>query len=276
MSVKPDPPSSYLQAVSERVVVFDGAMGTNLQLANLTADDFGGPELEGCNELLVISRPDVVDQVHRSFFEVGCDVVETDTFGAFAPVLAEYGQAHRVRELNLAAAGLARAAVADFATPERPRWVAGSVGPGTKFPTLGQIRYADLRDAYEEQIAALLEGGVDLILVETVFDLLQAKAAINAARRAMKSVGRQVPLQAQVTIELTGTMLPGTEIGAALCALEAMGVDLIGLNCATGPSEMFEPLRHLSGHSTLPVTCLPNAGLPSVVDGAMHYDLTPS
>ena len=267
--------SSYLRAVRERVVVFDGAMGTNLQLANLTVDDFGGPELEGCNELLVVTRPDVVERVHRSFFEVGCDVVETDTFGAFSTVLAEYGLSDRVRELNLAAVRLARAAADDFSTPDRPRWVAGSVGPGTKFPTLGQIRYAELRDAYEEQVSALLEGGVDLIVVETVFDLLQAKAAINGARRAMAAEGRSVPIQTQVTIELTGTMLPGTEIGAALCALEAMDVDLIGLNCATGPAEMFEPLRHLTGHASIPVTCLPNAGLPSVVDGAMHYDLTP-
>ncbi|HXA33703.1 MAG TPA: homocysteine S-methyltransferase family protein, partial [Acidimicrobiales bacterium] len=267
--------SSYLRAVGERVVIFDGAMGTSLQMANLTADDFGGPELEGCNELLVVTRPDAVDRVHRSFFEVGCDVVETDTFGAFSTVLAEYGLADRVRELNLAAARLARDAADDFSTLDRPRWVAGSIGPGTKFPTLGQIRYADLRDAYEEQASALLEGGVDLLVVETVFDLLQAKAAINGARRAMAASGRRVPIQTQVTIELTGTMLPGTEIGAALCALEAMDVDLIGLNCATGPAEMFEPLRHLTGHAGIPVTCLPNAGLPSVVDGAMHYDLTP-
>ena len=275
MTPRPTTSSSYLEAVSQRVVVFDGAMGTNLQMAELTADDFGGPDLEGCNELLVISRPDVVDRVHRSFFEVGCDVVETDTFGAFAPVLAEYDQGHRVRELNLAAVALARGAADDFSTPDRPRWVAGSIGPGTKFPTLGQIPYADLRDAYEEQAAALIEGGVDLILIETVFDLLQAKSAINGARRAMKAAGRYLPIQTQVTIELTGTMLPGTEVGAALCALEAMDVDLIGLNCATGPAEMFEPLRHLTGHATIPVSCLPNAGLPSVVDGAMHYDLTP-
>ena len=275
MNVEPAPSSTYLQAVADRVVIFDGAMGTNLQLADLTADDFGGPDLEGCNELLVVTRPDVVDRVHRSFFEVGCDVVETDTFGAFAPVLAEYGQAHRVRELNLAAASLAREAADDFSTPDRPRWVAGSIGPGTKFPTLGQIPYADLRDAYEEQSAALIEGGVDLIIIETVFDLLQAKSAINGARRAMKEAGRRLPIQGQVTIELTGTMLPGTEVGAALCALQAMDVDVIGLNCATGPSEMFEPLRHLTGHASIPVSCLPNAGLPSVVDGAMHYDLTP-
>ena len=276
MAATPATPSStYLEAVSQRVVVFDGAMGTNLQLMNLTADDFGGPDLEGCNELLVVTRPDAIDRIHRSFFEVGSDVVETDTFGAFAPVLAEYGQGHRVRELNLAAASLARQAADDFSTPDRPRWVAGSIGPGTKFPTLGQIRYAELRDAYQEQAAALIEGRVDLIIIETVFDLLQAKAAINGTRRAMRAAGVHLPLQTQVTIELTGTMLPGTEVGAALCALEAMGVDLIGLNCATGPSEMFEPLRHLSGHSSLPVTCLPNAGLPSVVNGAMHYDLTP-
>jgi len=273
---RPDAPdSAYLRAATERVVVFDGAMGTNLQLAGLGADDFGGPELEGCNELLVVTRPDVIDRVHRSFLEVGCEVVETDTFGAFGPVLAEYGQAHRVVELTRAAAQLARQAADDFSTPDRPRWVAGSIGPGTKFPTLGQIRYADLRDAYELQAGSLLEGGVDLILVETVFDLLQAKAAISGARRAMRTTGHHVPIQVQVTIELTGTMLPGTEIGAALCALEAMDVDLVGLNCATGPAEMFEPLHHLTGHSRLPVTCLPNAGLPSVVDGAMHYDLTP-
>ena len=276
MTVHDNSSSSYLQAASERVLVFDGAMGTNLQLAGLTAEDFGGPDLEGCNELLVVSRPEAIDRVHRSFFDVGCDVVETDTFGAFSPVLAEYGQAHRVRELNLAAAALARDAADDFSTPDRPRWVAGSIGPGTKFPTLGQIRYADLRDFYEEQASALIEGNVDLIIIETVFDLLQAKAAINGARRAMKAAGRMLPVQAQVTIELTGTMLPGTEIGAALCALEAMDIDVIGLNCATGPAEMFEPLRHLTGHASIPVSCLPNAGLPSVVDGAMHYDLTPA
>ena len=274
MATPSRPSSSYLRAVSQRVVVFDGAMGTNLQLMNLTADDFGGPDLEGCNELLVVSKPEAIDRVHRSFLEVGCDVVETDTFGAFAPVLAEYGQDHRVHELNLAAAMLAREAADEFATADKPRWVAGSIGPGTKFPTLGQIRYAELRDAYQEQAAALIEGRVDLIIIETVFDLLQAKAAINGARRALREAGVDLPIQTQVTIELTGTMLPGTEVGAALCALEAMGVDLIGLNCATGPSEMFEPLRHLTGHSSLPVSCLPNAGLPSVVDGAMHYDLT--
>jgi 5-methyltetrahydrofolate--homocysteine methyltransferase len=273
--VVPERSAAYLAAAAERVVVFDGAMGTNIQLAGLGPDDFGGPELEGCNELLVLTRPDVIEGIHRSFLEVGCDVVECDAFGAFAPVLAEYGQADRVREINLAAAAVARRAADDYSTPDRPRWVAGNLGPGTKFPTLGQIRYAELRDAYQEQAAALLEGGVDLFLVETVFDLLQAKAAINGTRRAMAAADRRLPIQVQVTIELTGTMLPGTEIGAALAALSAMDVDVIGLNCATGPAEMFEPLRHLTAHSPVPVSCLPNAGLPSVVDGAMHYDLTP-
>jgi 5-methyltetrahydrofolate--homocysteine methyltransferase len=267
--------SSYLQALRERVVIFDGAMGTNLQILGLSADDFGGPELEGCNEILIDSRPDLISQVHRSFFEVGCDVVETGTFGSSAVVLAEYGLADRARHISRRGAELARAVAAEFATPERPRWVAGSMGPGTKFPTLGQIPYADLRDAYEEQALGLLEGGVDFLLIETVFDLLSAKSAINGARRAMVALDRVVPLQVQVTIELTGRMLPGTEIAAALTVLDAMQVDVVGLNCATGPVEMGEPLRHLSAASRVPIACVPNAGLPSVVDGEMHYDLTP-
>jgi 5-methyltetrahydrofolate--homocysteine methyltransferase len=267
--------STYLQALRDRVVIFDGAMGTNLQLLGLGADDFGGPELEGCNEVLVESRPDAVAQVHRSFYEVGCDVVETDTFGSTSVVLAEYGLAERARELTRRATELACSVRDEFSTPERPRWVAGSMGPGTKFPTLGQISYAEFRDAYEEQALGLLEGGVDLLLVETQFDLLSIKAAINGARRAMVALDRVVPLQTQVTIELTGRMLPGTEIGAALTVLDAMQVDVVGLNCATGPVEMSEALRHLSGASRVPISCVPNAGLPSVVDGKMHYDLTP-
>ncbi len=267
--------STYLQALRERVVVFDGAMGTNLQLLGLDADDFGGPELEGCNEVLVESKPDLVAHVHRSFYEVGCDVVETDTFGSTSVVLAEYGLADRARELSRMGAELACTVRDEFATPERPRWVAGSMGPGTKFPTLGQISYAEFRDAYEEQALGLLEGGVDLLLIETQFDLLSIKAAVNGARRAMVALGRHVPLQAQVTIELTGRMLPGTEIGAALTVLDAMRVDVVGLNCATGPVEMSEALRHLSSSSRVPISCIPNAGLPSVVEGAMHYDLTP-
>ena len=267
--------AAYLDAASRRVVVFDGAMGTTLQLADLSADDFGGPALEGCNEVLCLSRPEVVGAVHRSFLDAGVDVVETNAFGAFRVVLAEYGLEDRVEEINLAAARIAREAADAASSAGHRRWVAGNLGPGTKFPTLGQIAYADLRDAYQEQAAALLSGGVDLLVVETVYDLLQAKAALNGCKRAMVAVGRRVPLQVQVTIELTGRMLPGTEIGAALVALEAMRPDVIGLNCATGPAEMGEALRHLSTRARTPIAAQPNAGLPSVVDGAMHYDLSP-
>ena len=267
--------ADYLHAARNRVVIFDGAMGTSLQLADLGPDDFGGAALEGCNEVLVLERPEVVAGVHRSFLEAGVDVIETNAFGAFSVVLAEYGLQDKVTEINLAAARIARRAADEAATDDRPRWVAGNLGPGTKFPTLGQIPYADLRDAYEEQAAALLAGGVDIFLIETVYDLLQAKAALNGCKRAMVKSGRRVPLQVQVTIELTGRMLPGTEIGAALAALDAMRPDVIGLNCATGPAEMGEAIRFLSQHARTPISALPNAGLPSVVDGAMHYDLTP-
>ncbi len=226
----------------------------------------------------MLTRPDVVSGIHRSFLDVGVDVVETNAFGAFSVVLAEYGLQDRVEEINLTAARLAREAADDAAAADpggRPRWVAGNLGPGTRFPTLGQIPYLELRDAYEEQATALVKGGVDLLMVETVYDLLQAKAAINAAKRAMVAAGRRVPIQVQVTIELTGRMLPGTEIGAALCALDPMRPDVIGLNCATGPAEMGEAVRYLSQHSRMPLSTQPNAGLPSVVDGKMHYDLTP-
>ncbi len=268
--------AAYLDALADKVVIFDGAMGTSLQLAGLGPDDFGGPALEGCNENLNLTRPDVVGAVHRSFLDAGVDVIETNAFGAFSVVLAEYGIAEQTEQINVAAARIARAEVdAAQAGDGRKRWVAGNLGPGTKFPTLGQIAYVDLRNAYEQQAAALLQGGVDLLVVETVYDLLQAKSAINACKRAMVRQGRRVPLQVQVTIELTGRMLPGTEIGAALAALEAMRPDVIGLNCATGPAEMGEALRHLAQHSRLPVSAQPNAGLPSVVEGAMHYDLEP-
>ncbi len=260
----------FLDLVRERVVVYDGAFGTYVQEQGLGPDDFGGSDLEGCNEMLVLSRPDVIAGMHEAFFSVGVDVVETATFGAFAVPLAEYGIADRAHEINLAAARLARE-VADG----QGGYVAGSIGPGTKFASLGQIRFAELRDAYEVQAAGLLEGGVDLMLIETQFDLLGLKAAVVACRRAMAAAGREVPLQVQVTMELTGRMLPGTEIGAALAAIDPLRVDIVGLNCATGPSEMSEHLRHLSHHSRMPISCLPNAGMPSVVGGKMHYDLTP-
>jgi 5-methyltetrahydrofolate--homocysteine methyltransferase len=266
---------TYLEAVRRRVVVYDGAFGTYVQTQDLTADDFGGPEFEGCNELLVLTRPDVITGMHDRFLELGVDVIETATFGAFAVPLGEYGIAERTREINLAAVRLAREAADRFSTPDRPRWVAGSIGPGTKFASLGQITYEELRDAYEVQAAALLAGGIDLFIIETMFDLLGTKAAVNGCKRAMATAGREVPIQAQVTIELTGRMLPGTEIGAAIAALEPLGLAVLGMNCATGPAEMGEHLRVLSQQSRLPISCIPNAGLPSVVDGHMHYDLTP-
>ncbi len=267
--------ADYTRAVRERVVIFDGATGTTLQAAGLGPDDFGGTELEGCNELLNLTRPDVIERFHASFLDVGVDVVETNTFGAFAVPLAEYGIADRAYEIARAGAAIAKGVAADYTTADRPRWVAGSIGPGTKFPSLGQIRYRELRNAYEVAARGLLDGGVDLFIIETMFDLLGLKAAVNGCRRAMAAAGREVPLQTQVTIELTGRMLPGTEIGAALAAIAPLGPAVIGLNCATGPAEMHEPLRHLARHSPAAVSAIPNAGLPSVVDGAMHYDLTP-
>ncbi|MFQ5523126.1 MAG: methionine synthase [Acidimicrobiia bacterium] len=266
----------YLDAVSSRVVIFDGATGTNLQRANLTAEDFGGKHLEGCNEMLNLTRPDVIRELHRSFFEVGVDVVETNTFGAFRVPLAEYGLEDRAYEISLAGARLAREVADGFiASDGRQRWVAGSIGPGTKFATLGQISFEELVDAYHEQTRGLIDGGVDLLIIETQFDLLGAKAAIEGARRAMADAAVRLPIQVQVTIELTGRMLPGTEIGAALTSLVAMGPDVIGLNCATGPGEMWEPLRHLARHSPVPVSAIPNAGLPKVEEGEMVYDLAP-
>lgn len=267
--------SNFLEAARERVVIFDGGMGTGIQVRNLGPDDFGGADLEGCNEVLAVTRPDVIGELHAAYLEVGCEVIETDTFGAFAIPLGEYGIADRTYELNLAAARVAKEVASSYSTPDRPRWVAGSIGPGTKFPSLGQIRYAELRDNYEQQSHALLEGGVDLIIIETMFDLLTVKAAMNGARRAMRSLGLDVPLQVQVTMELTGRMLPGTEIAAALAAIDPLRPDVIGINCATGPVEMGEHLRHLSAHARMPISCIPNAGLPSVVDGHMHYDLSP-
>ncbi len=267
--------SSFLDALRERVLVFDGAFGTWAQNHDLGPDDFGGEALEGCNENLVFTRPDLIRQMHDEFFAVGVDAVETATFGAFPIVLAEYDIPEVTRDLNRVAAELAREVASGYSTPDRPRWVIGSVGPGTKLPSLAHIEFAELRDAYVPQMEGLLEGGADVILIETVQDLLQGKAALIAARRAMESTGISIPLMIQVTIETTGRMLIGSEIGAALTTLEAMRPDVIGLNCATGPSEMIEHLRYLGQHCRTYISCLPNAGLPSVVEGRTHYDLTP-
>ncbi len=268
--------TSFLDLVKQRVVVYDGATGTWLQTQNLTVDDYGGDALEGCTDYLGITRPDVVAALHSAYFEVGADVVETNTFGAFGVPLGEYGMTERSHEIALANARIAREVADGFASPDRPRYVAGSLGPGTKSPSLSQIRFAELRDHYQVAAEGLLEGGVDLFILETHFDLLAVKAAMIGVRRAMAKVGRQVPIQCQVTMELTGRMLVGTEIGAALAAIDPLKPDIVGLNCATGPTEMGEHIRHLSQHSRIPISVLPNAGLPSVVDGKMHYDLTPA
>jgi 5-methyltetrahydrofolate--homocysteine methyltransferase len=259
--------------LAERVLVADGAMGTMLQAAQLTLDDFEGHE--GCNEVLNTSRPDVVRAVHEAYLDVGVDCIETNTFGANLGNLGEYGLTHRIGELARAGAALARQAADAAATPERPRWVLGSVGPGTRLPSLGQVGFAELRDAYCEQVRGMVDGGVDAVLIETAQDLLQAKAAVVGARRALSAAGVDLPVLVQVTVETTGTMLLGSEIGAALTALAALGVDAIGLNCATGPAEMGEHLRHLSRHATVAVTCMPNAGLPQLTHDGARYPLTP-
>ena len=248
-------------------------MGTMLQASAATLDDFGGHE--GCNEILNVTRPDIVSSVHEAYLEAGVDCVTTNTFGANLSNLGEYGIAERIDELSEAGARIARTAADRWSAPRRPRWVLGSVGPGTKLPTLGHVTFAELRDAYQRNAAGLLRGGVDAIVVETCQDLLQAKAAIIGIRRGFTAAGIQIPLIAQVTIETTGSMLLGSEIGAALTALEPLGITLIGLNCATGPGEMSEHLRYLAGHSRIPLSCMPNAGLPMLTSDGARYPLTP-
>jgi 5-methyltetrahydrofolate--homocysteine methyltransferase len=267
--------SPFLDAVRSRVVIYDGAAGTWLQEQDLQMEDYGTPELEGCPEILNETRPELIKRMHSEYFEAGADIVETNSFGGMRATLGEYGLGDRTEELNEMAARIAREAADEYSTPERPRMVAGSIGPGTRFASLGHVSYEELRDQVAEQARGLLRGGVDVLLIETQFDMLGIKASMNGCRDAMAQVGIEVPLQVQVTIELTGRMLPGTEIGAALVALDPMRPDVIGINCATGPAEMSEHVRHLSQHSRIPVSVLPNAGLPSVVDGHMHYDLTP-
>ena len=264
----------FRSLLTQRVLVADGAMGTMLQAADPTMDDFQGHE--GCNESLNVSRPDIVRSVHDAYFEVGVDCVETNTFGANWSNLGEYDISDRIIELAEAGARIAREAADAWSTEEQPRFVIGSVGPGTKLPSLGHAPYALLRDAYQQQVEGLVTGGVDAILIETAQDLLQAKAAVVGARRALTAAGENLPVMVQVTVETTGTMLLGTEIGAALTALEPLGIDAIGLNCATGPAEMSEHLRHLAKHARIPVTAMPNAGLPQLTRDGAYYPLTPA
>ncbi|AJZ84975.1 methionine synthase [Streptomyces sp. AgN23] len=261
------------EALATRVVVADGAMGTMLQAQDPSLDDF--QQLEGCNEILNITRPDIVRSVHEEYYAAGVDCVETNTFGANHAALGEYDIPERVHELSEAGARIAREVADEFAADGRQRWVLGSMGPGTKLPTLGHAPYITLRDAYQANAEGMIAGGADALLVETTQDLLQTKAAVLGARRALDATGANLPLICSVTVETTGTMLLGSEIGAALTALEPLGIDMIGLNCATGPAEMSEHLRHLARHSRIPLSCMPNAGLPVLGKDGAHYPLTP-
>jgi len=264
---------SLRQALAQRVVIADGAMGTMLQASGLTLADFEGHE--GCNEVINATRPEIVERIHEAYLEAGADAVETNTFGCNWANFAEYGIEDRIYELSRSGAEIARASADRFSTSEKPRWVLGSLGPGTKLPTLLHTTYSHLKSAYFDASRGLLDGGVDALLIETTQDLLQAKAAINGAREAIARAERDIVLIAQVTVETTGTMLMGSEIGAALNALEPLGIDLIGLNCATGPTEMSEHLRTLASRTKLGISCMPNAGLPVLGPSGAEYKLTP-
>ncbi len=267
--------TNFLDLLKEKIIVFDGAMGSNLQELSLTIDDWGGPNFENCSENLLYTRPDAIEKVHTSFLDVGCDVIETNSFGGSEVVLTEFGIADKTYDVNLKAAELAKRIANDYSTKAKPRFVAGSIGPGTKLPTLGHITYRDLTDAYREQVRGLIDGGSDLLIVETCQDLLQTKAALAAIFEHFEKQKIKIPVIAQVTIETFGTMLNGTEIGAALTALEPFPIDVIGMNCGTGPKQMADSFRYLCENSPLPVSVLPNAGLPEVKDGKQHYDETP-
>ena len=270
----------YLDALEKKVLVFDGAMGTSLQLQNLTAEDFGGEQYNGCNDYLVISYPEAVEKVHRSFLEIGVDVLETDTFRSNRLTMVEYGLQDRIIEMNMAAAKLARSLADEYSQIKNPRFVAGSIGPSGKLPStddpeLSNVKYDELIDIFREQAVGLIQGGVDLLLIETSQDILEVKAAITGIHNAFAETQQYLPIQAQVTLDTTGRMLLGTDINASLVILEGMGIDVIGLNCSTGPEHMREPIQFLGENSTLPVSCIPNAGLPLNVDGQAVYPLEP-
>ena len=271
----------YLDALAQRVLIFDGAMGTSLQKQNLTAEHFGGEKRFGCNDALVLSYPQAVELVHRSFLDVGVDVIETCTFRSNRITLAEYGLADQTEDINLKAAQLARRLADDYTrTSGQPRFVAGSMGPSGKLPSmndpeLSDVTFDDLAQVFREQARGLIRGGVDVLLIETSQDILEVKAAIDGIEQAFVDTGIRLPIQAQVTLDTTGRMLLGTDIGAVYAILEGLPIDVIGLNCSTGPDYMREPIRWLGEHSTLPVSCIPNAGLPLNVDGQAVYPLDP-
>ncbi len=266
---------TYLNRDEKPLIIFDGGTGTSFQNLNLTADDFGGKELEGCNENLVLSSPKIVEKVHNSFLEAGCHVIETNTFGASSIVLDEYDIKNKAYEINKNAALIAKKAAAKYASVDKPRFVAGSIGPTTKLPTLGHINFDELKESYKEQIYGLTDGGVDLLLIETCQDVLQIKSALLASKEVLDSKNIDIPIMVSITMETTGTMLVGSDIAAALTILEPFNIDILGLNCATGPEQMKEHIKYLSENSPFAISCIPNAGLPENIGGVAHYRLKP-
>ncbi len=266
---------TYLNRDEKPLIIFDGGTGTSFQNLNLTADEFGGKELEGCNENLVLSSPEVVENVHNSFLEAGCHVIETNTFGASSIVLDEYDIADKAYEINKNAAFIAKKAAAKYSSVDKPRFVAGSIGPTTKLPTLGHIDFDELKQSYKEQIYGLIDGGVDLLLIETCQDVLQIKSALLASKEILESKNIDIPLMVSITMETTGTMLVGSDIASALTILEPFNIDILGLNCATGPEQMKEHIKYLSENSPFAISCIPNAGLPENIGGVAHYRLKP-
>ncbi len=266
---------TYLNRDEKPLIIFDGGTGTSFQNLNLTSDDFGGKELEGCNENLVLSSPEVVEKVHNSFLEAGCHVIETNTFGASSIVLDEYDIADKAYEINKNAAFIAKKATAKYSSVDKPRFVAGSIGPTTKLPTLGHIDFDELKQSYKEQIYGLIDGEVDLLLIETCQDVLQIKSALLASKEILESKNIDIPLMVSITMETTGTMLVGSDIASALTILEPFNIDILGLNCATGPEQMKEHIKYLSENSPFAISCIPNAGLPENIGGVAHYRLKP-
>ncbi len=266
---------NYLNRDDKPIIIFDGGTGTSFQNLNLSSHDFGGDELEGCNENLVLSSPNTVEQVHNSFLEAGCHVIETNTFGASSIVLDEYNISNKAYEINKKAAQIAKKCANLFSSINTPRFVAGSIGPTTKLPTLGHIDFDKLKDSYEEQINGLIDGGIDLLLIETCQDVLQIKSALSASQEVIKNRNIELPIMISITMETTGTMLVGSDIASALTILEPYNIDILGLNCATGPVQMKEHIKYLAENSPFAISCIPNAGLPENIGGVAHYKLTP-
>src|SRR5438552_8215185 len=272
--------SKFLEALAQRVIIYDGAMGTNIQSYQLTAQDYGGEATEGCNEYLVLAKPSVIEEIHAGFLEAGSDVIETDSFTGSRLKLDEYGLGALTYEINLTAAQIARRLADRYSTPEQPRFVAGSIGPTGMLPSsddplLSNITYQQLVEVFREQAAALLEGGVDVLLIETSQDILEVRATITGIRRAMEEAGRTVPIQAQVSLDTSGRMLLGTDVAAVMATLVGLRVDIIGLNCSTGPEHMREPVRCLGQNCPLPISTRPNAGIPLNVNGLAVYPMEP-